>query len=111
MRVMFALVLAWSAACSVACSARAPSGPAWPRAADREIDGGESLAPRAAARTVAAVGGDERPADRAGAGTAADKTETAAVATAPAAGTATPGPGSPLDDPEIMEEIVIEVGD
>src|SRR5262249_52779817 len=37
-----------------ACSSPAAAGPHWPRPAPREVDGGESLAPRAAARSVAA---------------------------------------------------------
>jgi hypothetical protein len=94
-------------ACSMACSGRAPAGPAWPKPAAPPVDGGESLAPRAAARAIAAIVEEERPAERA----AADKpaaAPAAASAAAPAApATATPGQDEPLP----TEEIVIEVDD
>src|SRR5262245_2136514 len=59
----------------VACTAssRGPAGPAWPQPAAHDADGGESLAPRPAARAIAAIV-EERPADRA----AADKSAPAA---------------------------------
>jgi hypothetical protein len=64
MRVLLVFALA-------ACSAgsHGPAGPAWPAASARDGDGGESLTPRAAARAIATVVEDDRPADR----TAADK--------------------------------------
>jgi hypothetical protein len=100
----FAL-LAASSVGSAGCASRAPAGPAWPQRAAREDDGGESLAPRAAARAIAAVVEDDRPADR-----AADKPAPATTA-GPAADK--PGAGTAVmqDDPAIMEEIVIEVDD
>ncbi|HET7500267.1 MAG TPA: hypothetical protein VFK02_04665, partial [Kofleriaceae bacterium] len=60
MRVLLAFVL-------VACTSagRGPAGPAWPKQAAREADGGESLAPRAAARAIAAIVEDDRAAERA----------------------------------------------
>ncbi len=90
-----------------ACSPAGSGGPAWPRARPHEVDGGESLAPRAAARTIAAVAVDD---DRTGAdkpamvsaGSAAGVSERT-TATAPAA--ATP------DEPITAEDIVIEIDD
>ena len=64
MRVLLVMALAVA---SMACAARGPAGPAWPQAAARDGDGGESLAPRAAARAIAAIVEDDRPAERAAA--------------------------------------------
>ncbi|HEX8112820.1 MAG TPA: hypothetical protein VF516_34045, partial [Kofleriaceae bacterium] len=61
MKRMFLLAVA---ACSMACSGHGPVGPAWPKPATRDVDGGESLAPRAAARAIAAIVEEERPAER-----------------------------------------------
>jgi hypothetical protein len=102
MRVMLVLVLA---ACSMACSVRGPAGPAWPRPAAREVDGGESLAPRAAARAIAAIVEEAHPAERA----IADKP--AAPATASPAAPAAPAAAPAQDEPLPSEEIVIEVDD
>jgi hypothetical protein len=96
------LVLAVAGA--VACSPRGPTGPAWPRPAARETDGGESLAPRAAARAIAAIVEDDHAAERAVAATPA-------AAPSPAA-SAAPAPAAPAqDEPLPSEEIVIEVDD
>jgi len=95
------------AACSMACSGHAPAGPAWPRPAARQVDGGESLAPRAAARAIAAIVEDERPAERA----AADR-PAAAPAAASAAAPAAPASAPAAQDEALpTEEIVIEVDD
>ena len=92
------------AAGSLACSTRGPSGPAWPRPAPRAADGGESLAPRAAARAIAAIVEDDHAADRAVAATPA-------AAPSPAV-SATPATAPPAqDEPLPSEEIVIEVDD
>jgi len=96
-----------------ACSSHASAGPAWPKSTAHETDGGESLAPRAAARTIAAKTDDDDddkpvtlavPGDRPaatpvapGAGSAGDR---------PAAST----PGAP-DEPVTAEDIVIEIED
>jgi hypothetical protein len=94
------------AACSMACSGHGPAGPAWPKPAEHRVDGGESLAPRAAARAIAAIVEDDRPAERA----VADKP---AAAPAPAsAAAAAPVAATPAqDEPLPTEEIVIEVDD
>ena len=86
-----------------ACSSSASAKPAWPKTRPRDVDGGESLAPRAAARAVAAVADEDKPAvaptATAGAPAPVDK---------PAAAT----PAAPAtDEPIITEEIVIEVED
>jgi len=95
-----------------ACSASASAGASWPRPRVREVDGGESLAPRAAARAIASVAEDAKPVDRA----VADKPGTPATtgSAAPAGGdkpaAATSATASP-DEPITTEEIVIEVED
>jgi len=94
------------------CSTPAASGPAWPKARVRPSDGGESLAPRPAARAIAAIVEDDKPADKAAAdkpavpspgstaGSAAEKPATITPAAAPAA-----------DDPIMTDDIVIEIDD
>ena len=57
------LVVIALAACSGPGAASA--SPSWPKATVSEVDGGESLAPRAAARAVAAIVEDDKPADKA----------------------------------------------
>ncbi len=74
----------------------------------REVDGGESLAPRAVARSIAAVIEDDRTADR----SADDKPApsppavTGATADRPAL---TGQTATPADEPIMTEEIVIEI--
>lgn len=100
------VVIALAAACS---PSHGPTGPAWPKAHGRERDGGESLAPRAAARAIAAVTEEDKPADRA----AADKPAASASDTPIAPGAdkpaASPLGSSAIDDAIMTEEIVIEV--
>jgi hypothetical protein len=89
-----------------ACSSPAAAGPSWPRPTASEVDGGESLAPRAAARAVVAVVEDDKPADR-----AADKPTAASGvpgADRPAAATI---PVPAADEPIMTEDIVIEIED
>jgi hypothetical protein len=94
-----------------ACSSPAVAAPAWPKAAAREVDGGESLAPRAAARAIAAIVEDDKPADR----VAADKP--AAVAAGRPAGSTADKPAvstpaaTPPDEQITIEELLIEIGD
>jgi hypothetical protein len=77
----------------------------------REVDGGESLAPRAAARAIAAIVEDDRPADK----VSVDKPAPAAVVGATSG--AVDKPTAPLsglpvpDDTITTEEIVIEIED
>ena len=93
-----------------ACSAKASSGPAWPRMTEKETDGGESLAPRAKASAVAAseTADDDKPA----------KTEDKPAASTPAkpdAETTKPASTAPAQAPDDIvittEEIVIEIED
>jgi hypothetical protein len=42
-----------------ACSGKPSAAPAWPKTADKEVDGGESLEPRAKASAVAAATKEE----------------------------------------------------
>ena len=91
------------------CSLHAATGPAWPKQHEAEKDGGESIAPHAAARSVAAVeksggGDDDQP--------AAKPTVTP---TAPAAGSAAPVGTAPTmiqeETPVTTEDIIIEIDD
>jgi hypothetical protein len=98
-----------------ACSARPPTGPAWPRSAARDADGGESLAPHAAARRIAASTTPATAAPTADDAQPADKPAERPVApTAPGSATserpATSAPAS-ADEPVNTEELVIEVED
>ena len=89
-----------------ACGARGSNRPAWPERAEREADGGESIAPREST-TVAAV-------------EAADGDDTAVIAP-PAAAAAPAGAGTTPatttttitapEDTITVEEIVIEISD
>ncbi|HEY0986050.1 MAG TPA: hypothetical protein VGD80_03325 [Kofleriaceae bacterium] len=89
------------------CSHPQPTGPAWPKLHARETDGGESLAPRAAARAIAAAVEDDHAADRAaGDKPAAPATATPAVPEKPAGGTVTV-----TEEPLSPEDLVIEVDD
>jgi hypothetical protein len=103
------------AACSGSASASA--GPAWPKPAVREIDGGESLAPRAAARPIAAKEDDEKagedgePADQAASAPPAEARSTGTgSSTADEAAASTPEV-TPPDEPITAEDIVIEIED
>ena len=97
-----------------ACSPSGPAGPAWPKTHVRETDGGESLAPRAAARAIAAAVEDDRAVDR----TAGDK---APVAGSTATGASTPGgtadkPATTpsvtvTEEPITAKNMVIEIDD
>ena len=77
----------------------------------REVDGGESLAPRAAARAIAAIVEDDRPADKAAVDKAAPVTAAGTAAgTVDKPAATLPGVAAP-DDPITTEEIVIEIED
>jgi hypothetical protein len=89
-----------------ACSAPAAAGRSWPRATAREVDGGESLAPRAAARTIAALVEDDKPGDKG----AADKLPATSGGTADKSPAAGP-PALTPDEPLMTEDLVIEIED
>lgn len=89
------------------CGAHHASGPAWPKRADREPDGGESLAPRQAATSVAT-------ADATGDGDDDVKVVATPAATPAATAAATPTVAPTITAPEetiTVEDIVIEVDD
>jgi len=92
------------------CSHPAPAGPAWPKTHAHDSDGGESLAPRAAARAIAAAVEDDRPADRAAADKAAATPATPTPAAAPDKPAGTPSV-TVTEEPLTAEEMVIEVDD
>jgi hypothetical protein len=92
-----------------ACSSPAAAGPAWPKSTPHETDGGESLAPRAAARPVAARDPGDKPPDRA---TTDKPVATPGNPAAPADHPAAASPvASPSDEPVTTEDIVIEIED
>lgn len=102
MRLLLVIALA-------ACSMPGQSGPAWPKRAARDADGGESLAPRAAARSIAARTDDDHGDDRA---------DDAAAAASPASAPAHADRGAvPVELPagvmtpedQALEEMVIEI--
>jgi hypothetical protein len=88
------------------CGAHRSSSPAWPKMAEHETDGGESLAPRQGAKAVAAAEVDD---------TDDDIKVVAAPAAAPAVTpAATPAVAPTITAPEetiTVEDIVIEVDD
>ena len=91
-----------------ACGARGSKGPAWPETAERETDGGESIAPREA-DAVASVEDEATPVAEVVAPAAA------AASPTPAAATVTPTITAPTitvsEDTITVEEIVIEISD
>jgi hypothetical protein len=91
------------------CGARGPQGPAWPKAAERETDGGESLAPRQS-KVVAldADPDDEEDDDKPAVATPAVTPAATPAGTAPAV--TTPAVTTP-DEPIMTEDIVIEIDD
>ena len=93
-----------------ACGARATSGPAWPKMAERENDGGEALAPRPRARAIAAAASADSDDDIkvVSSGTSDAKPAAASSATTPAASAAA---GQTEDVPITVEDIVIEIDD
>jgi hypothetical protein len=99
-------VLALSAVLIAGCGAHRPSSPAWPKMAEHETDGGESLAPRQGATAVAAAEAE---------GPAEDIKVVAAPVAAPAVTpAATPAVTPTITAPEetiTVEDIVIEVDD
>ncbi|TMQ27674.1 MAG: hypothetical protein E6J90_01960 [Deltaproteobacteria bacterium] len=102
MRVMLVLALA---ACG--STAQVSTGPTWPKAAIRDVDGGESLAPRAAARAIAARVEEDKGAER-----APDRPAAAAAATGAASDHPAVTPASGTHPEELSgEEIIIEIDD
>ena len=90
-----------------ACGARGSRGPAWPETAERETDGGESIAPRETA-IVAAADAEITTPDVVVAPTAGAAATPAATPTTPTV--TTPTITAP-EDTIMIEEIVIEITD
>ena len=105
MRIALALALVLSA-----CGARAGEGVAWPEMAERENDGGESLAPRPGAAAMASAAADDDNDDDdikvVSSGTSEAKPAAASEAKAATTGTAA---AQPEETPITIEEIVIEI--
>jgi len=92
-----------------ACTHSAATGPAWPKAHASDDDGGESLAPRDPAKSIAVAAeapDDDNPAPAA----APAATPAPAPVTEGAAPAAAPAAAQP-EDVLTTEEIVIDVGD
>ena len=101
MRVLLVIALA-------ACSTPRAVGPAWPRPSAHGADGGESLEPPSAARTIsAAVVEDDRAPERGAERPPASPSGAPAAAAAPGVAPA----AQPGDEVPPTEEIVIEVDD
>ena len=104
MRIAAALLVVLTA-----CSA-ASKPPAWPKRADRENDGGESLEPRVAT-SILALEKTPEPAEKAAAAAraekAAERTSTWDAAVQGVGSISSPDP----NDPFMTDEIVIEVND
>jgi len=92
-----------------ACGARGAGEPAWPKTADRETDGGESIAPRESVAVAAAEEATEETTEVTAAAAAAATPGAAAAATTPTT-TSTPTVTAP-EDTIMIEEIVIEISD
>lgn len=90
------------------CTHAATLGPQWPKTAATDSDGGESIAPREAAKSIVAETDKDDDADDAPAQPATPATETAAAAATDSAPAASTPPAT--DEPIQTEEIVIEVG-
>jgi hypothetical protein len=102
MRLVLAVLL-------LASCTQASAKPAWPKMAEREADGGESLEPRAKASAVAAAAADEdKPAK-------VDEKKPAATPAKSDTETTKPASTTPTQAPEDIvittEEIVIEIED
>jgi len=91
----------------VACGAHGDRGPAWPKRADAEVDGGESLAPRTAS-VVAAVEAEKKEAKTEDKPDA--KPDDAKAEDKPDAEKVTPTTTAP-DDVIIIDDIIIEIED
>lgn len=106
MRLVLAVLLL------AACSSKPAAAPAWPKMAERETDGGESLAPRAKASAVAAAADDddddEKPAAKSDDKPAAKPDAKPDAETPKPAATATQAPEEIIIT---TEEIVIEIDD
>jgi len=93
-----------------ACSSSATAGSMWPKPRPHEVDGGESLAPRPAARAITALVEDERAAER-----PADKPAATAVPAARGATPDKPAADKPVtttpEEPITTDDIVIEIED
>jgi hypothetical protein len=92
-----------------ACASAPPAGPSWPKLSPRAADGGESIAPREAARAFAAIE-EDKPDRTETDGPAASSAETPSETGAADKPAATTPAGDPSTDEILMtEEIVIEV--
>jgi hypothetical protein len=91
---------------TVACGGRSSAGPAWPKQAEKEVDGGESLEPRTASAIAAVEDDEDEKVEEEPVEKPAEKP--AAVEVKPA----TPAPTAPTpEEPITTEEIVIEIDD
>jgi hypothetical protein len=92
----------------VGCAPHAATGPAWPKAADSDKDGGESLAPHEAKQVTVAVEKSEaepKPVVAPAAPVVVPPTEGAL------APVIAPSVSAPIEDTITTEDIVIEIND
>jgi hypothetical protein len=93
------------------CGGGRERGPAWPKLSEREVDGGESLAPRQASSVAAIEDADDASPSAATPAPAAGATPAAGSA-APAR-TERPADAPPSREPDVLniDDIVIEIED
>jgi hypothetical protein len=102
-RLLFVVALA-------GCTHAGIGGPQWPKTTASEHDGGESIAPREGAKSIAAASGkDDADDDAAPAAEAAPAATTAAT---PVTEGGAPSAAAPATSEDVIqtEEIVIEIG-
>ena len=92
-----------------ACTHSAATGPAWPKQHVSDNDGGESLAPRDPAKSVAVATDDSDDDDKPAPAEAPAEKPAAAAATEAGTPAAAPATAQPEDVIQ-TEEIVIDVG-
>lgn len=106
------LVTAGVLVLGIGCGAGSSTGPAWPKSTVKEPDGGETLAPRPSAASVAAVERAPEPAEKIEARAAFESATKPDATSETKPAVAKPAPGSDkTDDPITTEEIVIEIND
>ncbi|MDB4956077.1 MAG: hypothetical protein JWO36_3646 [Myxococcales bacterium] len=92
-----------------ACAPHAASGPAWPKAAASDKDGGESLAPQESRQVAVAVEKSEEA--KPVAATEAKPAAAAPASEAPAGGAGPVAPTAPIDETIMTEDVIIEIDD
>ena len=105
MRGLFVLI-----ACAVVgCAASTASGPAWPKAATSDTDGGQSLAPQESRQVAVVI--EKKPEEPKPAAAAEAKPAAAAAAVPEVGGIGGAAVPPPIDEAITTEDITIEIDD